>query len=393
MPPKSLKKPVDKPAKGASDKKKSPNSVNTNKSNTPGADGTVPKKKATSPMKKGGAKKTGVAPGAKGGPAAPMAEKSSLSKGRKKKKEDGGGHKTSFLQHFYHKYIHANTVVVKEPSAVAAISALGLTQRHLKRLKLQFEEIDLDGSGSIDSDEFFEILEEARSPFTDALFALIDLDGSGTIEFEEYIMVCVTYCMYSKEDILRFCFECFDKDGSGTIDEKEYIDLCRTVNNAAPLFPGNFAEAIGQFDTNDDGLIDFQEFIELDRRYPLILFPAFRLQDRMQHKTLGAASWVKIHEGIQKQRRIKEYMEAHGGQRPPDPPITRCLKKICCCFYSDKEIAMNDIKKTQEELSEKKRESSKKKAKDSKAGISNPVGSKTSKNLKTPEPEKKAKKG
>jgi len=59
------------------------------------------------------------------------------------------------------------------------------------------------------------------------------------------------------------------------------------VNNAAPLFPGNFAEAISQFDTNDDGLIDFNEFMELDKRYPLVLFPAFRLQDRMMKKTLG----------------------------------------------------------------------------------------------------------
>ena len=106
-------------------------------------------------------------------------------------------------------------------------------------------------------------------------------------KFEEYIMVCVTYCMYTRKDILRFVFDVFDKDGSGTIDEKEFIVLCNTVNNAAPLFPGNFAEAIGQFDTNDDGLIDFNEFMELDKRYPLVLFPAFRLQDRMTKKTLG----------------------------------------------------------------------------------------------------------
>ena len=63
------------------------------------------------------------------------------------------------------------------------------------------------GSQSIDSEEFFEMLGEARSPFTDALFQLIDLDGSGTIEFEEYVLVCGTYCMYTKEDILKCAFE------------------------------------------------------------------------------------------------------------------------------------------------------------------------------------------
>ena len=63
------------------------------------------------------------------------------------------------------------------------------------------------GSQSIDSEEFFEMLGEARSPFTDALFQLIDLDGSGTIEFEEYVLICGTYCMYTKEDILKCAFE------------------------------------------------------------------------------------------------------------------------------------------------------------------------------------------
>jgi hypothetical protein len=38
---------------------------------------------------------------------------------------------------------------------------------------------------------------------------------------------------------------------------------------------------------NEDGLIDYGEFLEIDRRYPLILFPAFRLQDVMQRNSLG----------------------------------------------------------------------------------------------------------
>ena len=56
-----------------------------------------------------------------------------------------------------------------------------------------------------------------------------DIDGSGGIEFEEYVRVMATYCMFTKDEILRFCFECFDVDGSGTIDEKEFIELCKLV--------------------------------------------------------------------------------------------------------------------------------------------------------------------
>lgn len=58
-------------------------------------------------------------------------------------------------------------------------------------------------------------------------FCFPDLDGSGTIEFDEYVRVMATYCMFTKDEILRFCFECFDVDKSGTIDEKEFVELCK----------------------------------------------------------------------------------------------------------------------------------------------------------------------
>lgn len=227
-------------------------------------------------------------------------------------------------------------VVLKDPRALEAAEALGLKPWHLRKLKDKFEEIDIDGSGSIDSVELFEAVGEARSPFTDALFALIDLDGSGTIEFDEYIRVLATYCMFTKDEILRFCFELFDKDGSGAIDEKEFIELCKTINNASPMYPGNFKKALEDFDVNDDGLIDYNEFIELEKRYPLILFPAFKLQDALQRASLGESTWLRIIEDYNKLKRIEEYKATHGGKLPPDPLFTRIGKLFCPCFYHER---------------------------------------------------------
>ena len=154
--------------------------------------------------------------------------------GKKKnieKKTNSRKKKKSCLEQTLNNFgISFGNIVLRDPRAIEAAQALNLSPSHLRKLKVKFDRIDIDGSGNIDSDEFFEAVGEQRSPLTDRLFAMIDLDGSGTIEFDEYVRVMATYCMFTKDEILRFCFECFDVDQSGTIDEKEFVELCKIVN-------------------------------------------------------------------------------------------------------------------------------------------------------------------
>jgi len=225
--------------------------------------------------------------------------------------------------------------------AQEAAEALELKQKHLNKLRKRFNAIDLDGSGNISVEEFLESLDSNRTPFTDRLFQLIDLDGNGTIEFDEYVRVLATYCMFSKDEILRFCFECYDVDQSGAIDEKEFVQLCKTINNGAPSFPSNFKRALEDFDVNEDGLIDYTEFIEIERRFPLILFPAFKLQDTMQKTSLGEREWVRIRENVTYLRKLNEYRANHGGRNPPEPFSKRVIKLVFPCFFRSQNVQIS----------------------------------------------------
>ena len=174
--------------------------------------------------------------------------------------------------------------------ANAHVERAGLLPEEVRKLRHTFSMIDYDESGDVDAEEFLEFVDERRSPFTEHVFKAFDSDGSGEVDFNEFIGVCCTYCMYSKQELLRFTFDSFDDDDGGTLDEEEFMILCKAVNNMNPTFPGNFTTALQEFDTNGDGLIDFEEFEDLNRFYPLVLFPAFRLQDRIQKVTLGEKS-------------------------------------------------------------------------------------------------------
>ena len=74
--------------------------------------------------------------------------------------------------------------------------------------------------------------------------------------------------------------------------------------------------------------------MEIDRRFPLVLFPAYRLQDRMQKETLGERTWLKVIETVNKQRKIAEYMATHNGQKPP----MSCFESCCPCFGTTRQV-------------------------------------------------------
>lgn len=198
------------------------------------------------------------------------------------------------------------TIKLQHPQAIKMSSALGLGQRHLRIMKDQFDDIDVDGSGNIDAVELFEAMGEIKSKITDELFRMMDMDGNARLDFDEYVAVALSYCMYTKDDILKFCFELFDLDGGGTIDEKEFIEMCVSVSAGDPLFAGNFKMALENFDVNDDGLIDFEEFQNMNNRYPMILHPAFRMQDKLQKYTLGEDEWVRVMENINYWLKLKD---------------------------------------------------------------------------------------
>ena len=159
----------------------------------------------------------------------------------------------------------------------AKARALMLTGDDIHKIKASYDAVDVDGAGEMDFDEFFEMLGEPRTPFTDAIFTLVDNventgieaiparerkemeleDGPGTalhvrgfLTFNDYFQVVCTFAMYGEDDLLLFGFNAFDQENTGVIDENEFMALCLIVNNDAPKYPDNFKLALATFDKN-----------------------------------------------------------------------------------------------------------------------------------------------
>ena len=63
--------------------------------------------------------------------------------------------------------------------AAELAQTLKFSNQELNSFQMAFDSVDLDDTKEIDYDEFLQMVEESRSPYTDALFALVDQDAVG----------------------------------------------------------------------------------------------------------------------------------------------------------------------------------------------------------------------
>jgi len=169
------------------------------------------------------------------------------------------------------------------------IDMLKMSAKDLGVMWQKFSKYDKDKSGTIDIDEFYKMIGEKRSLFADSIFELIDLDQNDTLDFGEFIQTCGTFCMFGRPDVRKFCYYIFDKDKNGYIEQDELTALIDLLH--VDDLEINCKSALTKFDTNGDGKIDFGEFTVMDINYPMLLYPAYRLQESMMEKTLGGKWW------------------------------------------------------------------------------------------------------
>jgi len=184
-----------------------------------------------------------------------------------------------------------NRIPVPDERMQRVIDSLQLKKKHVKILWTCFSKHDKDKSGTIDVEEFYKLIHEKRSIFVDGIFEIVDVDTDGTLDFGEFCQALATYCMFEVEEILKYCFFVFDRDKNGYIEQDELLALLNMLHENN--IDGNLQTGLEMFDMNKDGKVDFQEFKKLNRDFPQLLYPAFRIQCNMMRYTFGQPWWEK----------------------------------------------------------------------------------------------------
>ncbi|KAK1429295.1 hypothetical protein QVD17_11501 [Tagetes erecta] len=143
------------------------------------------------------------------------------------------------------------------------VIASKLSEEEIGGLKQMFKIIDTDNSGYITFDELKAGLKRFGSNLNESeiydLMQSADIDSNGTIDYEEFIAATLHMNQVDREDYMFAAFSYFDKDGSGYITLDELQQACKEfgVNDF------HLEEIIKEADLNNDGRIDYNEFVAM----------------------------------------------------------------------------------------------------------------------------------
>ena len=135
--------------------------------------------------------------------------------------------------------------------------------------------LDADGDGTITVDELEKVLRSMRGKSKPSEIEIqkaikeIDRDGDGTIDMDEYVRSCrnkatqdLIHRALVQSSKIRKEFERFDKDNSGFITKEELMEVIQ-ARAAVTISPKQIDQMMMDSDENNDGLINYEEFIFL----------------------------------------------------------------------------------------------------------------------------------
>ncbi|CAJ2672901.1 unnamed protein product [Trifolium pratense] len=158
------------------------------------------------------------------------------------------------------------TAMNKLKKMALRVIAENLSEDEIAGLKEMFKMIDTDNSGQISFEELKIGLKKFGANLNESeiydLMQAADVDNSGTIDYGEFIAATLHLNKVEREDHLVAAFSYFDKDGSGFITKDELQKACEEFGlGNVPL-----EEMIRDADQNNDGRIDYNEFVAMMQR-------------------------------------------------------------------------------------------------------------------------------
>merc|ERR1719327_2613700 len=158
----------------------------------------------------------------------------------------------------------------KLKKAALHVIAGQLDESSIKNLRSVFLQLEANGDGLLSVQEMRDGLAKAGlkeiPPDLQQIMEQVDSDGSGVIDYTEFLAATLDKKQYIQEDVCWSAFRIFDKNGDGKISMAELEAVLASGNVEEAMGASAVKELMKEVDTNGDGEIDFNEFMQMMRK-------------------------------------------------------------------------------------------------------------------------------
>jgi len=153
--------------------------------------------------------------------------------------------------------------------AALQIIAKELQEEQIQQLQEMFVSLDRNGDGKVTFQELEEGIARMEKPDIAAnireVAHEVDVNRSGSIDYSEFLAAALDRRQYEEEKVCWSAFHAFDRDGDGSINREE-LHMVLEVGNIEAVMGGEcMSRILAEHDENNDGLISFQEFMQMMR--------------------------------------------------------------------------------------------------------------------------------
>jgi len=154
------------------------------------------------------------------------------------------------------------------------VVAREMNENDIEDLKQLFRAFDVNGDGMLTFEEMRIGIMKCQDPKQSKagvdflkLFEEIDTDGSGSVDYTEFLASSLDRQRYEQEAVLWKAFKTFDVDGSGAISATELQQVLNqeSVSKVMKKSKMELDALVKEVDQDGDGEINFDEFINMMR--------------------------------------------------------------------------------------------------------------------------------
>jgi len=141
-----------------------------------------------------------------------------------------------------------------------------LTDDQILDFKDAFKKFDQDGSGEISTDELGTVMRmlghELKQYQLEDCIAIVDADGSGSVDFEEFLELMKIKTKESQEEAeVKEAFRILDRGNKGEINTSVIKEIMMKLDDE--MSERDVDEMIYDIDEDGSGWVDYEEFKKL----------------------------------------------------------------------------------------------------------------------------------